>query len=930
MKFPLSKQSTAIELAALLCLASGLAAAAGPPAPSAPAALDEVNVRWDSPSEDSSGSMPLGNGEVVVNAWVEKATGDLLLLLARTDALAETGRFCKLGRLRLHLEGGPLLKGGDFRQEVHLRDGVVAVSGGGVSLSVFVDSDAQVLHVTGESKVALVATATVESWRDSPLDIGEDISCWSLLGAPFPRVESADVFLAAAENGVAWYHRNEVSFAPKVFDNQSLSGANGAIDPLLHRTFGGLLTGAGFIAAGPRALTTAAPQTRLDLRLATHTAQSATVAEWRAGLQQEADKSLDAAVALTRTRAWWAQFWGRSHVFIKSSKSGIPANDHPLRVGMDASGQTRFAGEIEPQPVQAGACSAAQVAALFAAGRGGSAGKFEPAMPPGQAGFTLSAWIHPAALTAGRIFDKCTPGGADGFLLDTLPGDTLRLIVGERSLSPLAARLKTGLWQHVAATVDGITGEMALYLDGKPVAALGAEARGDSITRGYILQRYALGFQGRGAYPIKFNGGFFSVEPYIGSAYLKQPKPNADWRAWGDCYWWQNTRHMYHPMLACGDFELMAPLFRMYENVRALAEARAAKYHGAQGAYFPETMNVYGTYGGGDYGWDRTGKQPKDVQSSYVGKNWNPGTELVALMLDRWDYTQDNEFLKQQLLPMAVSVLRYFDTRFKKDAQGKLVIDPTQAVESYWNGVVNDTPAVAGIANITRRLCALPPGLATPEQQAFLAKMLAACPAIPMEMAGNVRKLAPAEKYNPKRDNCENPEVYPIWPYREVSLSRPEWLAEGKAAYARRGNRLPNGWGYDSNCAALLGLSDEAAQILKGKCANSNGAYRWPATWGPNYDWLPDQNHGGNLMETTNLMLLQGEAGGDILLLPAWPRQWDVDFKLHAPHNTTVECQLKDGKIIGLNVVPESRRADLVLPEWAKPQPGSATHPPKN
>ena len=97
--------------------------------------------------------MPLGNGEVVVNAWVEKATGDLLLLLARTDALAETGRFCKLGRLRLHLEGGPLLKGGDFRQEVRLRDGVVAVSGGGVSLSVFVDSDAQVLHVTGESNL---------------------------------------------------------------------------------------------------------------------------------------------------------------------------------------------------------------------------------------------------------------------------------------------------------------------------------------------------------------------------------------------------------------------------------------------------------------------------------------------------------------------------------------------------------------------------------------------------------------------------------------------------------------------------------------------------------------------------------------------------------------------------------------------------------
>jgi hypothetical protein len=779
MKIPLGKLSAAIELAALLCLASGLAAAAEPPAaPATPAALDAVNVRWDSPSENSSGSMPLGNGEVVVNAWVEKATGDLLLLLARTDALAETGRFCKLGRLRLHLEGGPLLKGGDFRQEVRLRDGVVAVTGGGVSLSVFVDSDAHVLHVTGESKVPLAATATVESWRDSPRDIGNDHSCYSLLEAPFPREESADVFLAAADNGVAWYHRNEVSLALKLLDNQSLTGTNGAIDPLLHRTFGGLLTGAGFVAAGPRALTTAAPQTRLDLRLATHTAQSATVAEWRAGLQQEAAKSLDAAVALARTRAWWAQFWGRSHVFVGSAK---------------------------------------------------------------------------------------------------------------------------------------------------------VAAAGDSLTRGYILQRYAHGLQGRGVYPIKFNGGFFNVEPYIDRARVKPARADADWRAWGDCYWWQNTRHMYHPMLACGDFDLMDPLFRMYENVRALAEARSAKYYGAQGAYFPETMTVFGTYGGANYGWDRTGKQPREIKNLFIGKMWNPGTELVALMLDRWDYTQDEKFLKQQLLPMAVSVLRHFDTRFTKDPQGKLVIAPTQAAETYQNGVVNDTPTVAGIANITRRLCALPQGRTTPQEHAFLTKMLAACPAIPTEPAGDARKFAPAEQYEPKRANCENPETYPIWPYREVSLSRPEWMAEGKATYARRGNRLPNGWGYDGNCAALLGLTDEAARILIGKCANSNGAYRWPATWGPNYDWLPDQNHGGNLMETTNLMLLQGEGGGKILLLPAWPRQWDVDFKLHAPHNTTVECQLKDGKITGLNVVPESRRADLVLPEWAASPPGSAAHaPPSN
>ena len=119
-------------------------------------------------------------------------------------------------------------------------------------------------------------------------------------------------------------------------------------------------------------------------------------------------------------------------------------------------------------------------------------------------------------------------------------------------------------------------------------------------------------------------------------------------------------------------------------------------------------MTVWGTYSNGDYGWNRAGHQPKDVLCPYWQFAWNQGPELVALMLDRWDYTGDEAFLKGQVLPMAESVLKYFDTRFKKDADGQIVLDPTQAVETYWHGVINDMPSTAGLNDITARLCALP------------------------------------------------------------------------------------------------------------------------------------------------------------------------------------------------------------------------------
>jgi hypothetical protein len=59
-------------------------------------------------------------------------------------------------------------------------------------------------------------------------------------------------------------------------------------------------------------------------------------------------------------------------------------------------------------------------------------------------------------------------------------------------------------------------------------------------------------------------------------------------------------------------------------------------------------------------------------------------------------------------------------------------------------------------------------------------------------------------------------------------------------------------------------------------------------------------------------MLLQTH-GDSIFLFPAWPKTWDVHFKLHAPKNTTVEVSVKQGKIVMLNVVPEERKKDVVI-----------------
>ena len=857
-------------------------------------ALARYNVVWDSPSRDAAGSMPLGNGEVGLNLWVEP-NGDLLFYIARTDAWSECNRLLKLGRVRVSLSPNPFTNAQPYRQELKLGDGQVVISGGDATLRVFVDADAPVIYVVGEGKTPRAVTATWESWRTGKrVLVGEELgSSWTMQAAPsdIEVWESADVVTNSPPNAVLAYHRNAYSVVPLTLKHQGLESLASLIpDPLLNRTFGARMTGRGFVAGGLNALQSARPVTTFALTIATHTAQTGTVAEW----QRQLSKPSKPEAAARRTTAWWQEFWNRSWIFVEGDRASMPVSPHPLRLGVDSNGGSRFSGEIANPVALERVLSAAEVARL-AGEKPGSA------TPPADIslanGFTVAAWIKPAAGEAGRVFDKVTAGGSDGFLLDTHPGLALRLIVGAETLTQPRC-LQAGEWQHIAATVDP-RGTKRIYLNGKLLKQEGGDDTVPSrATQAYVLQRWITACAGRGNYPIKFNGSIFTVDP----KFTGGPDFNADWRRWGDCYWWQNTRLPYFPMAARGDFDEVRPMFRFYRAVLPLCEARAKLYHGVAGAYFPETMTIFGTYANKDYGWDRRGHQPNEVLSPWWQYAWQQGLELTALMLDYYEHTEDKKFLAAELIPMANAVLRYYDTRFKRDDAGKLVISPTQAVETYWHGVTNDTPSVAGLNDVCDRLLKLPAPKADRE---FWQRMKTATPAVPIR-AGLIQ---PAEKFSPQRSNVENPELFALWPFRLYGVGRPD-LDIGVETFRHRQEKASFGWQYDGQSAAIMGLADDARHILLGKIRNSHPSFRFPAMWGPNYDWLPDQDHGANIMLTLQAMVMQTD-GDRIYVLPAWPKDWNVNFKLHAPKNTVVEGVYRAGKLQQLKVTPESRRKDV-------------------
>jgi hypothetical protein len=424
----------------------------------------------------------------------------------------------------------------------------------------------------------------------------------------------------------------------------------------------------------------------------------------------------------------------------------------------------------------------------------------------------------------------------------------------------------------------------------------------DVVTRGYALQRYINACAGRGAYPIKFNGSLFTVDADEARGNGQPIRFDADYRSWGGPYWFQNTRLAYWPMLAAGDYDLMAPLFQMVLDALPLLKARTRRYFGHAGAFFPETMDFWGTYANTNYGWDRAGKPAHLPDNRYIGRYYSCGLELLALMLDYAAHTQDAGFTQRALLPWAQEILAFYDQHYPRDARGRLLMKPAQALET-WQDAQNPAPDIAGLRHVLDRLANDPQSAA-----GDWARLRRELPGLPVGEEGGQAVLLPAEAVFEEARNVENAELYSIFPFRLHGVNRPG-LDLARATFDARRFRHNIGWCQDSIQAACLGLAAQARDMLVERFSKKHARSRFPAFWGPNFDWIPDQDHGAAGMITLQAMLMQPGERGEILLLPAWPEDWDVSFRLNAPMNTVVEGVYARGRLQELKVTPESRRA---------------------
>ena len=436
------------------------------------------------------------------------------------------------------------------------------------------------------------------------------------------------------------------------------------------------------------------------------------------------------------------------------------------------------------------------------------------------------------------------------------------------------------------------------------------------IARNYQLFRYMLACNAYGNYPTKFNGGLLIYDPvFIDTSNHFTP----DFRNWGGgVHTAQNQRLVYFPMIRSGDFDMMQSQFDFYLRILRNAELRSEIYWGHRGACFTEQMENYGLPNLAEYESKRPPGFDKGVEyNAWLEYEWDTVLEFCLMMLETERYTGKDV---SNYIPFIESCLRFFDEHYRSlakkrgrrelDGNGHLVLYPGSGAETY-KMAYNSTSTIAALKTITTRLLELPNNYLGGQKRRSLDSLLKRIPPISFTSFNGHPTIAPAKMWE-RINNVESTQLYPVFPWSMYGVGLAgldtainTWKYDTNVIKFRS----HVGWKQDNIFAARLGLTAEAAKLALLKLDNSGR--RFPAFWGPGFDWTPDHNWGGSGMIGLQEMLLQ-TVGKKIYLFPAWPVDWDVHFKLHAPYETTVEAELKNGKLTSLKVIPESRRQDVV------------------
>jgi alpha-L-fucosidase 2 len=328
----------------------------------------------------------------------------------------------------------------------------------------------------------------------------------------------------------------------------------------------------------------------------------------------------------------------------------------------------------------------------------------------------------------------------------------------------------------------------------------------DYMETAYYLSMYLIAAGGYGNYPFHFINGVF--------------RATKDDTKWSNAYWYWNQRDVYNSFLASNHADVISVFNRMYSRNAAALKAFTQTRYSIDGIWVPETM-----------GWN--GNADGTVGSDYTKNIYSTGTEAAENMYAQYAYTGDADYLKNTAYPFMKEVVKFYQQKLSKDANGKYYMASSNAHETYWNvkNAITDLCAVRSLFPVT---------IATSVKLGLDADLRAGWQSVLDNLVpypNDGTNYLPHEPPITATKNGENITAELIWPYSVTGIGAPDY-AMALSSWKARPAPYSNVWALDAIQAARLGLGDEALAGMKlmlqkyqnypnGFTNNTNGVFEY-------------------------------------------------------------------------------------------------------
>ena len=464
----------------------------------------------------------------------------------------------------------------------------------------------------------------------------------------------------------------------------------------------------------------------------------------------------------------------------------------------------------------------------------------------------------------------------------------------------------------------------------------GPDDKAWQVGRNYNVFRYMLVSGFFGNEPTMFNGGVLTFDPkyenrqteiFKSTDKLVTSYYTPDYRRWGAGFTAQNQRLLYWPMLKSGDFDGILRDFDFYKNTLSTTEGKVKYFWGHDGCMCEEETNATGLLGMAEYGWadDRVTNfrhRPADFEAGvtnnpYIGRLYDSQLEQAFMMLQYRNFSGRNI---SEYIPFIEEAVIFYDEHYRMlekkrtgkelGENGKLVIYPSNALENH-PYAKNPTSVIAGLKTVLTGLLELPDSVESIKKKNRWKSILATVPDFPIgEDKSGHKYFKPAANWE-RHHPMHNSEMYPLYPFQLFGLGMPDLdlmkntLNTASKAYTESSKS----WSQSVIHCARLGMRETAGRLIIDKIGD--GPFRFPSFF-PGGDYAPDHNVGGSGMIGLQEMVLQTH-DGKLHILPGCPKNWNIEYKLHAPGNKIVEVNYKNGKIEKLKITPKPKEKDVIV-----------------